>query len=74
MCVCVCVHTNMCAGVRVKDSVLNLRTSSGVCVCVICGLGVRHHGGCCRFSTSVVFVVMTLGDSGSLWLEKEDQK
>ena len=41
-------------------------------MCVICSLGVGHHGGCCRFGTSVVFVAMTLGDSESLWLEEED--
>ena len=33
---------------------------------MICGLGVGHHGECCRFGTSVVFVAMTLGDSESV--------
>ena len=66
MCVCVCV------GVRIKDSVLNLKTSLEGVVCVISSFGVGHNTGCCRFRTSVVFVAMTLGDSESLWLEKED--
>lgn len=65
-CVCVCV------GIRIKDSVLNLKTSLEGGVFVICSLGVGHHGGCCRFGTSVVFVAMTLGVSESLWLEEED--
>lgn len=33
---------------------------------MICGLGVGHHGGCCRYGTSVVFVAMTLGGSESV--------